>query len=162
MTKRDEDGLLFSQMRDLLLKAERIQLGFLKAANTVSSEGGLGATGAAGTEAAGLGAAALGPVREIPVNCIESEAAIRIIAAVPGATIDDVQVRIEGNELLLRWERSWGALLQPSLGEQVRLLEIPGGHMERRIPIPTGSALQGVKVCDGLLQIVVNRVNRPV
>ena len=56
MLKSEEDGLLISQMRDLLLKAERIQLGFLKAANTVSSEGG-----ATGTDAAGVGAAEVVP-----------------------------------------------------------------------------------------------------
>lgn len=152
MPKSEEDGLLISQMRDLLLKAERIQLGFLKAANTVSSEGG-----ATGTDAAGAGAAGAAPVGEIPINCVESEAAIRITAAVPGAAMEDLDVRVEGNELLLLWERSWHALLQPSRGEQVRLLEIPGGRVERRLAIPSGSSLQEVRLSHGLLQIALRR-----
>lgn len=152
MVKREEDGLLISQMRDLLLKAERIQLGFLKAANTVSTE-----AGSTATDAAGVGAASPASVREIPVNCVESQAAIRITAAVPGAVLEDLDVRVEGNELLLLWERSWHALLQPSRGEQVRLLEIPGGRLERRVAIPPGSSLQEVRLSHGLLQIALNR-----
>lgn len=152
MVKREEDGLLISQMRDLLLKAERIQLGFLKAANTVSAEGGM-----TGTDAVGVGAAAPAPEREIAVNCVEGDAAIRITAAVPGAVMEELDVRVEGNELLLLWERSWHALLQPSRGEQVRLLEIPGGRLERRVTIPSGSSLQEVRLSHGLLQIALRR-----
>lgn len=133
-----EQELGLVQMRDLLLKAERIQQCFLQTATTVPA------------------VTSSSPVEQIPVNFVETPDSLLVTAAVPGATRAEIEVRLEPAELRVIWDRAWWqALPKPHECERVRLLEIPGGRLERCLPMAPGARLQSVQLSDGLLRITL-------
>ncbi len=71
-------------------------------------------------------------VWEPPVDVLEDEREIIIVAALPGVCPDSVEIRVEAGVLVLRAERRL-----PFAGARgaVRRLEIPYGHFERRIQL---------------------------
>ncbi len=72
---------------------------------------------------------------EPPVDVIETEGEVLIIAALPGVEEAAVRLVIDGAHLLIAGERS----LPAELGHAViHRLELPQGRFERRVPLPPG------------------------
>jgi HSP20 family molecular chaperone IbpA len=134
MTDDAGQDLMFTEMRELLMQAERIQRAFLQSSLVL--------------ETAGLGASAA----QLPLNIIETATAILVTAAVPGATLDDIDARIDGQQLVLVWRR---VLHTPKEPCAVHLLEIPGGQIARQLPLPFDVSLSAMALKDGLLRITL-------
>jgi HSP20 family molecular chaperone IbpA len=72
---------------------------------------------------------------EPPVDVLETEREVLILAALPGVDPDAVGAAIEDGELVLSGAR----VLPHELGTAViHRLELPQGHFERRVPLPPG------------------------
>ena len=76
-----------------------------------------------------------GPSWEPPVDVLESEDAVLILAALPGVDAKKVQVVIEGGALFISGER---ALPDEFRAAFVHRLELPRGRFARRIDLPPG------------------------
>jgi len=78
------------------------------------------------------------PIRacwEPPVDMLETDREVLIVAALPGVDPDAVQAVIEDGVLILSGER----ILPPELEVAViHRLELPQGCFERQIPLPAG------------------------
>ena len=74
-------------------------------------------------------------VWEPPVDIFEDEREVLVVVAMPGVTLERVEVLLEPAALVVRAERRI-AFARP--GSTVRRLEIPYGRFERRIPLPPG------------------------
>src|SRR4051794_18002259 len=109
-------GWTWQQAFELLTRAGRIQHDLAAAA--------LGAQGLAAA-----GQPRWGPA----LNITETPAAIHVTAAIPGVAPEDVEVRIEGDAVVLSGRR---ALPRASDEGRPMLLEIPCGRFERRIHLP--------------------------
>jgi HSP20 family molecular chaperone IbpA len=72
------------------------------------------------------------PTWEPPVDVFEDEDDIVIVVALPGVPADRVEVAWEPGVLVVRAERP---LPFSGTGRAIRLLEIPYGAFERRIPL---------------------------
>lgn len=71
-----------------------------------------------------------------PVDVLETDSEILVLVALPGADLDDVLVRTEGDELVIVGQR----ILPPEMRTAViHRLELPQGLFERRLPLPAGS-----------------------
>lgn len=72
---------------------------------------------------------------EPPIDVLETEQRLWIIAALPGVAPEDVQVKIEGETLIVAGQRPL-----PSHGRNANIvrLEIPYGLFERRIALKSG------------------------
>jgi HSP20 family protein len=75
------------------------------------------------------------PVWEPPVDMFLLERELRIVVAMPGVRPEDVSVELVSGGLLVRAESRWA--VSPGRARILRL-EIPYGHMERRIELPAG------------------------
>jgi HSP20 family molecular chaperone IbpA len=129
MTARQWDLVFWQQASDLLEQAERIQRNFLQFAVSVHYQNSPSQ------------AACWAP----PVNVIEEDQRIWVIAALPGVSRDEVEVRIEENELLIAGRRSVPECCQEG---ELRVWEIPLGRFQRRLRLPR----QKVTVGDARLQ----------
>jgi HSP20 family molecular chaperone IbpA len=72
---------------------------------------------------------------EPPIDVLETERQLWIIAALPGVAPEAVQVKIEGETLIVAGQRPL-----PSRGRNANIvrLEIPYGRFERRIALKSG------------------------
>jgi HSP20 family protein len=70
-----------------------------------------------------------------PVDILETERELWILAALPGVEPDRVEVIVDGGTLIVAGERP---LPVPSRAAVIRRLEIPHGRFERRIALPAG------------------------
>src|SRR5690606_19093680 len=71
-----------------------------------------------------------------PVDALETERELRVLAALPGVDPQHIQVSIEDGVLLIAGER----ILPPQLRTAViHRLELPQGYFERRLALPPGS-----------------------
>lgn len=75
------------------------------------------------------------PAWEPPVDVLESDDQIWILAALPGVAPDQVEVVIDGATLIVAGQRPMPRLAARA---QIRRLEIPHGRFERRIDLPGG------------------------
>ena len=94
---------------------------------------------------------------EPPVNVIDTEDSLWVISAVPGVTVDNVTVRLEGRELIITGKRSLPGCCRAGA---LKLWEIPLGRFERRLtlidcnfPLSVGE----VTLQDGLLNIELRK-----
>ncbi len=72
---------------------------------------------------------------EPPLDILETEDALWIVAALPGVSAENVEVVVDSGVLIVRGERR----LPPSLRRAaIHRLEIPHGRFERRIALPPG------------------------
>ena len=82
---------------------------------------------------------ALGPARqaswEPPVDVLETDAHVLIIAALPGVNDGAMQLTIDGAFLVIAGERTVPAELRTAV---IHRLELPQGRFERRVPLPPG------------------------
>jgi HSP20 family molecular chaperone IbpA len=75
------------------------------------------------------------PRWEPPIDVLETDHEVVIIAALPGVPEASLRVAIEGGVLVLAGERPQPKELQTGI---IHRLELPQGQFERRIPLPTG------------------------
>src|SRR5690606_19910612 len=72
---------------------------------------------------------------EPPLDILETDDALWIVAALPGVAAEHLEVIVDSGILIVRGERRLPAALRQAA---IHRLEIPHGHFERRIVLPTG------------------------
>lgn len=79
--------------------------------------------------------AALRVTWEPPVDVLETEHEVLILAALPGVDVEQVEAVIENGALIIAGERTLPAALKTAV---IHRLELPQGRFERRIDLPAG------------------------
>jgi len=77
----------------------------------------------------------LRPSWEPPVDVLETEREVLILAALPGVDVQKVEAVIENGTLILSGERTVPAELRTA---KIHRMELPQGRFERRIALPPG------------------------
>jgi HSP20 family molecular chaperone IbpA len=72
---------------------------------------------------------------EPPVDVLETEREVLILAALPGVDPEAVEAAIHDSELVLRGVRILPRELETAV---IHRLELPQGSFERRVPLPAG------------------------
>jgi HSP20 family protein len=72
---------------------------------------------------------------EPPVDMLETEREVLILAALPGVDLDQIEATIEGGTLLIAGQRTLPLELRTAI---IHRLELPQGHFERRLRLPPG------------------------
>jgi HSP20 family protein len=75
------------------------------------------------------------PSWEPPVDVIETERDVLVLVALPGVDPDRVEAMIDGGDLVVAGARVLPAELRTAV---IHRLELPQGHFERRIRLPSG------------------------
>ena len=119
MTSRHWDFLDWRQTSDLMEQAERIERNFLQVAAArhylaISSQAGAWAPS---------------------VNVVETNQAWWVITALPGAAANQIDIRLEGNELIIAGTRSLPTCCAKG---DLKIWEIPLGCFERRLRLIPG------------------------
>jgi len=117
----------------MLSRAERLQREFFAPTRAISRE----------------------PVWEPPVDVLETEREILVLAVLPGVSLETLEVATDAGELVFAGVRTLPAELQTAV---IHRLELPQGRFERRIRLPAGA--YGVirhSVANGCLLITVEK-----
>ena len=77
----------------------------------------------------------LHPSWEPPVDVLETEREVLILAALPGVDVQKVEAVIENGTLVLSGERTVPAELRTA---RIHRMELPQGRFERRVALPPG------------------------
>jgi HSP20 family protein len=96
---------------------------------------------------------------EPPVDVLETEHRVLVLAALPGVDVSQVHAAIEGGVLVIAGHR----VLPPELAHaHIHRLELPQGRFERRVPLPPGH-YDGVSRAEanGCLVISLSKVSQP-
>jgi HSP20 family molecular chaperone IbpA len=139
MTFDDWDLLIRQRASNLRRQAERIQANFVQIA--------------VGTQYRSLPGRSWGP----PVNVVDTDHSLWVLCALPGVTVKDVDLRLEGRELIISGQRPLPSCCQDG---ELRLWEIPLGKFERRLTVLEGKntlAIGKVTLQDGLLIIELKK-----
>jgi HSP20 family protein len=75
------------------------------------------------------------PSWEPPVDVLETEREVVVVAALPGVCDDSLTLAIDGPALLIQGERTLPEELQAAV---IHRMELPQGRFERRVPLPPG------------------------
>jgi HSP20 family protein len=96
------------------------------------------------------------PNWEPPVDMLETDHELLVLAALPGVDPERIQVAISNGALLIAGER----VLPPQLRTAViHRLELPQGRFERRLPLPPGHyEVEPPAVVNGCLVIVLRKL----
>jgi HSP20 family molecular chaperone IbpA len=91
-----------------------------------------------------------------PVNVVETDRACWVITALPGADPDQVNISLQGNELIIAGTRTLPACC--SEGE-LKIWEIPLGRFERRLRLTPGVkfTIGATRFAEGLLIAEINK-----
>ena len=134
MTTRRWNFLTWQQTSDLMEQAERIERNFLQVAAvsrylTTSSRAGAWAP---------------------TVNVVETDQAWWVIAAVPGAAANRIDIRLAGDELIIAGTRPLPTCCTEG---ELKIWEIPLGRFERRLRLIPGIqfTIAETRFEDGLL-----------
>ena len=141
MASGDWDFLIWQRASALLQQAERIHRNFLQIAVGSHYRSSHGRS----------------PSWEPPINVIETEQSLWIVSALPGVTVDHVNVRLEGRELIISGERP---LPECCKDGELKIWEIPLGRFERRLTLIEGRnplSLGKISLQDGLLSIELRK-----
>lgn len=139
MTARQWDLLFWQQASDLLEQAERIQRNFLQFAVSVHYQ------------SSASQASCWAP----PLNVIEADQTIWVIAALPGVSREEIEIRIEENELVIAGRRSPPECCQEG---ELRVWEIPLGRFQRRLRLPRQKlALGEARLYNGLFIVELKK-----
>jgi HSP20 family molecular chaperone IbpA len=125
----------------LLHRAERIQRNFIQIAAATQYRSSQGRA----------------PSWEPPVNVIETDESLWVISAIPGVSTDQVEVRIDGNELVITGHRPLPNCCNDG---DLKIWEIPLGHFERRLRVIAGGTpllLGEITLKEGLLIIQLRK-----
>jgi HSP20 family protein len=142
MASGDWDIVMWQRASDLLQQVERIHRNFLQIAAGVQYRSSHGRS----------------PAWEPPVNVVETDESLWVIAALAGVGADRVNVRLQGRELLITGERPLPKCCNDG---ELKIWEIPLGRFERRITLIDGRealSLGEVSLRDGLLIIELRKV----
>ena len=96
------------------------------------------------------------PVWEPPVDVLETEREVIVLAVLPGVSAESLEVAsTDSGELVLTGVRTFPTELRTAV---IHRLELPQGRFERRIRLPVG-AHGGIhyRVVDGCLLITVEK-----
>lgn len=141
MSSQDWELLVWQRASALLRQAERIQRNFVQIA--VTSQYRVSHSRSSSWEP--------------PINIVETDDALWVIAAIPGVKPDRIQVRLQENYLAISGERP----LPPCCTEgELKVWEIPLGRFERNVgPFGAGYALALEKTTlqDGLLIVELRK-----
>lgn len=113
MTRGDPRDWMWSEALQMLAQAERLHQQVFK------------------PQTAGR----LRPNWEPPVDVLETDHEVLILAALPGVDVQKVEAVIESGTLILSGERTVPAELRTA---KIHRLELPQGRFERRISLPPG------------------------
>jgi HSP20 family protein len=72
---------------------------------------------------------------EPPVDVLETEHSVLVLAALPGVDVAKVEAVIEGGVLVVSGQRAVPPELRTAI---IHRLELPQGRFERRVPLPPG------------------------
>ena len=90
-----------------------------------------------------------------PLDVLETEHEVLVVAALPGVPADQVSVRIEGPELVISGERPAPSVLRTAV---IHRMELPQGRFERRVTLPRGLYHSPtVQMTDGCLMISLSK-----
>jgi len=143
MASGDWDIVMWQRASDLFQQVERIHRNFLQVAAGVQYRSLYGRS----------------PAWEPPVNVVETDESLWVIAALPGVAADQVNVRLEGRELVIAGERPLPKCCHDG---ELQMWEIPLGHFERRLPVieeRDSLSLGKVSLLDGLLIIELRKAS---
>jgi HSP20 family molecular chaperone IbpA len=141
MSSQDWELLIWQRAHTLLRQAERIQRNFVQIAVSSQYRVSLGRSSS----------------WEPPINVIETDEVLWVIAAIPGVRRDSIQVRLTDNYLTILGERPLPACCTEG---QLKVWEIPLGRFERHFgPLGTeySLGLEKTSVEDGLLVIELRK-----
>ncbi|CAA0087136.1 Uncharacterised protein [Starkeya nomas] len=96
------------------------------------------------------------PCWEPPVDMLETERELLVLAALPGVDPDRINVAIHGGTLTIAGER----MLPPELHRAtIHRMELPQGRFERQLALPPGRyEVAHPRVVNGCLAIVLRKV----
>ena len=96
---------------------------------------------------------------EPPIDVLETEHEVLVLAALPGVDPSQVEAAIENGVLVIAGQRILPRELHAAI---IHRLELPRGHFERRIPLPAGR-YDGVKRAEanGCLVISLSKTPKP-
>jgi HSP20 family protein len=96
---------------------------------------------------------------EPPVDVLETEHEVLVLAALPGVDVTQVNAVIESGVLVISGQRILPRELRTAT---IHRLELPQGHFERRVPLPNGR-YDGVKRAEanGCLVISLTKSVKP-
>lgn len=96
------------------------------------------------------------PSWEPPIDVLETDNEILVLAALPGVDPDQIQLLINNGVLVIGGERRLPAELRTAV---IHRLELPQGRFERRIALPAGRyELTRPTVINGCLAIVLHKL----
>ncbi|MFN3625298.1 MAG: Hsp20/alpha crystallin family protein [Hyphomicrobium sp.] len=125
--------LMWSEACEMLARAERMHREFFRPVRSMSRQ----------------------PAWEPPADVLESERDVLVVVALPGVKAEQVEVAIEGPDLVVSGART----LPPELGSAViHRLELPQGRFERRLRLPAGRYSDvRRKFADGCLLVLLSK-----
>lgn len=95
------------------------------------------------------------PTWQPPVDILENDSELMIIVALPGVQARDLDVRVDGDTLLIAAVRS----LPATDTSVIRRLEIPHGRFERSIVLEGGALqLDRREFADGCLKLLFRKI----
>jgi HSP20 family protein len=141
MASHEWEILVWQRANSLMRQAERIQRNFAEVAVRSHYRGSQN------------GSSSWQP----PVNILESDSSLAIVAALPGVKRESVKISLDGNVLIIAGERPLPASCTDG---RLRMWEIPLGRFERRLKVaddqrPLTIAHYGLS--DGLLTIELRK-----
>ena len=142
MASQEWELLIWQRANALLRQAERIQRNFAQIAVTAHYRASQGRSSS----------------WEPPINVVETEDVLWVIAAIPGVRPDRIEVRMQDNYLAISGERPVPDCCSEG---DLKIWEIPLGRFERRLgPLGTGYSLVVEKTLlqDGLLVIELRKI----
>ncbi|HXG50462.1 MAG TPA: Hsp20/alpha crystallin family protein [candidate division Zixibacteria bacterium] len=116
MAASERDVMIWRRAADLLQQAERIHRNFLQLATAVQYRAPQGRL------------TSWSP----PVNVVETEESLWVMAALPGVAAERVDIRLEGCELRIAGERPLPKCCRDG---ELKVWEVPLGRFERRLSL---------------------------
>jgi HSP20 family protein len=107
-------SFMWSEACEMLERAERLHREFFRLASSTSRL----------------------PAWAPPVDILETEREVLVLVALPGVNADEVEVAIDGSELVFAGMRILPAELKTAI---IHRLELPQGRFERRVRLPAGA-----------------------
>src|SRR5574341_1599176 len=116
MAANDWDFIVWQRANDLLQQAERIHRNFLQVAAGARYRVSHGRT----------------PCWEPPVNVVETDESLWVIAAVPGVAANRMDVRLDGGELVISGNRPLPECCEDG---ELKIWELPLGRSEQHTKV---------------------------
>jgi HSP20 family protein len=143
MAGNDWDIIVWQRANDLLQQAERIHRNFLQVAVGARYRSSAGTT----------------PSWEPPVNVVETDTSVWVIAALPGVAREQMEVSLEGRELVITGSRPLPTCCKDG---EMKIWEMPLGRFQRRLRLVSNDrtvTVGEVSLHDGLLIIELRKTS---